>query len=123
MIRRPPTSTRVRSSAASDVYKRQEDDVPVDAGLLAEERDPRVDHAEEHHCRGAGQGGCDPVDAFAAAYVLIATERIHRVAAALSGADDPYPAVVVIDHGDHRAVHAGHHRRHLETCGVDVDNR
>ena len=37
--------------------QQQEDDVPVDAGLLTEERDPRVDHAEEHHCRGAGQGG------------------------------------------------------------------
>src|SRR5665811_2621527 len=29
MIRRPPRSTRVRSSAASDVYKRQEEDGPL----------------------------------------------------------------------------------------------
>src|SRR5665811_133819 len=32
MIRRPPRSTRVRSSAASDVYKRQE--VPYAEGLV-----------------------------------------------------------------------------------------
>ena len=31
MIRRPPRSTRVRSSAASDVYKRQEDIKIVEA--------------------------------------------------------------------------------------------
>src|SRR5665811_547988 len=30
MIRRPPRSTRVRSSAASDVYKRQVTALPVD---------------------------------------------------------------------------------------------
>src|SRR5665811_1872469 len=29
MIRRPPRSTRVRSSAASDVYKRQVRDLPI----------------------------------------------------------------------------------------------
>ena len=39
MIRRPPRSTRVRSSAASDVYKRQEDaiynnDVPDITDLI-----------------------------------------------------------------------------------------
>ena len=33
MIRRPPRSTRVRSSAASDVYKRQCQNVPVNALL------------------------------------------------------------------------------------------
>eukprot|EP00657_Telonema_sp_P-1_P001331 TRINITY_DN13134_c0_g1_i1.p1 TRINITY_DN13134_c0_g1~~TRINITY_DN13134_c0_g1_i1.p1 ORF type:complete len:103 (-),score=50.82 TRINITY_DN13134_c0_g1_i1:117-425(-) len=31
MIRRPPRSTQSRSSAASDVYKRQSRDSPVDA--------------------------------------------------------------------------------------------
>src|SRR5665811_1383137 len=36
MIRRPPRSTRVRSSAASDVYKRQPGGASVDwAGTLA----------------------------------------------------------------------------------------
>src|SRR5665811_1859621 len=34
MIRRPPRSTRVRSSAASDVYKRQRNNNPSSAGAL-----------------------------------------------------------------------------------------
>src|SRR5665811_1091865 len=38
MIRRPPRSTRVRSSAASDVYKRQVEDDGDVRGL------PRADH-------------------------------------------------------------------------------
>src|SRR5665811_1117263 len=36
MIRRPPRSTRVRSSAASDVYKRQYGDSPILCGGCAE---------------------------------------------------------------------------------------
>src|SRR5665811_2232381 len=39
MIRRPPRSTRVRSSAASDVYKRQV------AGVVGHVRGDLVDHA------------------------------------------------------------------------------
>src|SRR5665811_2104012 len=35
MIRRPPRSTRVRSSAASDVYKRQAQVTPYVTNLLA----------------------------------------------------------------------------------------
>src|SRR5450756_3160797 len=35
MIRRPPRSTQSRSSAASDVYKRQEPDVPQQRGRHA----------------------------------------------------------------------------------------
>ena len=34
MIRRPPRSTRKESSAASDVYKRQEFNVPIGFGIL-----------------------------------------------------------------------------------------
>ena len=33
MIRRPPKSTQSRSSAASDVYKRQDCDIEVDGGI------------------------------------------------------------------------------------------
>src|SRR5450756_3213793 len=36
MIRRPPRSTQSRSSAASDVYKRQAQDVLVTKGKVAE---------------------------------------------------------------------------------------
>src|SRR5665811_1061723 len=38
MIRRPPRSTRVRSSAASDVYKRQGPEGDVTGGPLPEHR-------------------------------------------------------------------------------------
>src|SRR5665811_2200486 len=41
MIRRPPRSTRVRSSAASDVYKRQRFDIAADARVLAAARRPQ----------------------------------------------------------------------------------
>src|SRR5665811_1957767 len=44
MIRRPPRSTRVRSSAASDVYKRQE---PDDAPVLEVDGGPELQSA--HH--------------------------------------------------------------------------
>src|SRR5665811_756336 len=44
MIRRPPRSTRVRSSAASDVYKRQHDgrcEMSFDRAAIAEREYPR----------------------------------------------------------------------------------
>src|SRR5665811_641101 len=60
MIRRPPRSTRVRSSAASDVYKRQADAVVLAAlvfgmdihglrrTMLARERNRQLDLVEVH---------------------------------------------------------------------------
>src|SRR5665811_2435818 len=52
MIRRPPRSTRVRSSAASDVYKRQE----LGLGYLSLERStPTLSPGEHHRLRLATQ--------------------------------------------------------------------
>src|SRR5665811_2476296 len=49
MIRRPPRSTRVRSSAASDVYKRQFfDHAKVDARPFLPEGDRDRDHDRGH---------------------------------------------------------------------------
>src|SRR5659263_732538 len=48
MIRRPPRSTQSRSSAASDVYKRQEEQVRADR------TDVRVDGPLGHHRAAAG---------------------------------------------------------------------
>src|SRR5665811_323957 len=45
MIRRPPRSTRVRSSAASDVYKRQDLTVP---------RGRRTPDRQDRHWQGEG---------------------------------------------------------------------
>ena len=67
MIRRPPRSTLDRSSAASDVYKRQDRDF-VKA----------VDHCEEHelaHHVGRGGDGGDDEDAHAVSYTHL---RAHE---------------------------------------------
>src|SRR5665811_653511 len=68
MIRRPPRSTRVRSSAASDVYKRQDVERPEPGGLDGEEvagDDAIRLRAEELGPRWAGPSwgrtrSCDP---------------------------------------------------------------
>src|SRR5680860_1306827 len=53
MIRRPPRSTQSRSSAASDVYKRQIQDAVDDAGLVeVEEVDVDVEEHEAGPCGG-----------------------------------------------------------------------
>src|SRR5450756_2965503 len=46
MIRRPPRSTQSRSSAASDVYKRQ-----TSLGLLSDKRAARAGSGQVPHCR------------------------------------------------------------------------
>src|SRR5665811_1999720 len=56
MIRRPPRSTRVRSSAASDVYKRQLED---DAGAARVSREPG--HLRDD-ARTSGVGAVQPVE-------------------------------------------------------------
>src|SRR5664280_3836668 len=50
MIRRPPRSTLSSSSAASDVYKRQEHDTAEDESLFAREAESRlqVGHGPSH---------------------------------------------------------------------------
>src|SRR5665811_2261945 len=55
MIRRPPRSTRVRSSAASDVYKRQIlDELPDDPRhLVTVELDDGVLHCDLAHACGS----------------------------------------------------------------------
>src|SRR5665811_2209754 len=58
MIRRPPRSTRVRSSAASDVYKRQQlhvDHDPVGGELDRDDVDPRQGQ-ERVECSGDAHG-------------------------------------------------------------------
>ena len=47
MIRRPPRSTQSRSSAASDVYKRQ----PVYHSLLTDKQDEALDRCQAHALR------------------------------------------------------------------------
>src|SRR5665811_1140853 len=49
MIRRPPRSTRVRSSAASDVYKRQRRRLPLSQSPVAEQQRVRTRRSGRYH--------------------------------------------------------------------------
>src|SRR5665811_1937812 len=64
MIRRPPRSTRVRSSAASDVYKRQELARVLDEGL----------HVAQGH--GAGGDAVTAQDGYH--HVVEVGQELHR---------------------------------------------
>src|SRR5665811_2443346 len=55
MIRRPPRSTRVRSSAASDVYKRQIENNAVLCGIVHHWNTAGCEHLERHE-RDIGRG-------------------------------------------------------------------
>ena len=55
MIRRPPRSTLDRSSAASDVYKRQAEDRQVDRAQGVGQREHTGEDREHHRVRGLGE--------------------------------------------------------------------
>eukprot|EP00657_Telonema_sp_P-1_P008143 TRINITY_DN28794_c0_g1_i1.p2 TRINITY_DN28794_c0_g1~~TRINITY_DN28794_c0_g1_i1.p2 ORF type:complete len:115 (-),score=36.01 TRINITY_DN28794_c0_g1_i1:282-626(-) len=51
MIRRPPRSTQSRSSAASDVYKRQQRERPEPRNLIEHQHKRREDKAIRSRCK------------------------------------------------------------------------
>src|SRR5665811_1948512 len=92
---------RDRHSTVRDLLPRPQDldELPVVdvdatslevAAVMARMHSPVVAVVDDHdggiRVIGAGQGGCDPVDAFGGNQDIGGSERIHRVAAALSGA-------------------------------------
>ena len=82
MIRQPPKSTQGRSSAASDVYKRQvKNDYELNTGKVIAERlgelDPLVVPSVLVHGHGPF---CWGADAAAAVYNAVALEEIAKMA-------------------------------------------
>src|SRR5680860_1701787 len=91
MIRRPPRSTQSRSSAASDVYKRQ---TPQDPQNLAPDFNgsPQPAHTDESDCSPRLDALCRPKASPHAAQNLAlsaftAPKLPHRPAAGPTGAD------------------------------------
>ena len=73
MIRRPPRSTLDRSSAASDVYKRQEEDIIAAAQLdyIVQRGDPQAVPAGDHGQYGGGGASYTPLRAHETAPELV----------------------------------------------------
>ena len=80
MIRRPPTSTQSRSSAASDVYKRQQEDYSDWAeikGFQLQGEVQRVPSAKLSECISAYSEKFPVTGAGAPTEIAQALERIH----------------------------------------------
>ena len=90
MIRRPPRSTLARSSAASDVYKRQEDalkNVPLTPELLKEAK--RIEFPDNVIARLTGKSQ-EEIKAMRKANGIVAAYKMVDTCAAEFAAETPY---------------------------------
>src|SRR5665811_1600263 len=113
MIRRPPRSTRVRSSAASDVYKRQ--------GLHQSVLDAVMHHLDE--VARAGRTGMD-VAAFGTGIAFRAVRRTRNIAQPRSECcEDRVEAIhCLLRAADHHAVAAIYPPDAAGRAAIDVVN-
>src|SRR5450756_2873415 len=84
MIRRPPISTQSRSSAASDVYKRQDNAAAVVAKVVLGEADAAFVYATDVRAAGAAVSSIPLPDRVnvTAAYAAVIVRQAHDPAAA-----------------------------------------